>query len=114
MVSKYPWQNFSYYRFLFGGDHGRLKFAPPEQFSPLCESLLPIQSLYIDPGFYFGELHKTILSGPLPLNDDVAFVPNPVDTSAIQLQAFVENIRDKLAENIHEMWAVTKIGKSVL
>jgi ryanodine receptor 2 len=27
----------------------------------------------------------------------------------IQLAAFVENIRDKLAENIHEMWAVTKI-----
>ena len=27
----------------------------------------------------------------------------------IQLQPFVENIRDKLAENIHEMWAVTKI-----
>ena len=25
------------------------------------------------------------------------------------MQAFVENIRDKLAENIHEMWAVTKI-----
>ena len=96
-------------RFLFGGDHGRLKFAPPEQFSPLSESLLTTQSLYIDPGFYFGELHKTILSGPLPLNDDVAFVPNPVDTSTIQLQAFVENIRDKLAENIHEMWAVTKI-----
>jgi hypothetical protein len=27
----------------------------------------------------------------------------------IQLAPFVENIRDKLAENIHEMWAVTKI-----
>ena len=27
----------------------------------------------------------------------------------VQLQPFVENIRDKLAENIHEMWAVTKI-----
>ena len=25
------------------------------------------------------------------------------------MQQFVENIRDKLAENIHEMWAVTKI-----
>ena len=96
-------------RFLFGGDHGRLKYAPPEHFSPLFECLLPTQQLYIDPGFYFGELHKVILSGPLPLNDDIAFVPNPVDTTSIQLQPFVENIRDKLAENIHEMWAVTKI-----
>lgn len=96
-------------RFLFGGEHGRLKYAPPENFSPLYESLLPTQQLYIDPGFYFGELHKTMLSGPLAINDDVSFVPNPVDTSTIQLQPFVENIRDKLAENIHEMWAVTKI-----
>ena len=27
----------------------------------------------------------------------------------IQLQTAVENIRDKLAENIHEMWAMSKI-----
>jgi hypothetical protein len=27
----------------------------------------------------------------------------------IQLPSFVENIRDKLAENIHEMWAMGKI-----
>jgi hypothetical protein len=37
-------------RFLFGGDHGRLKYSPPENFSPLYECLLPNQSLYIDPG----------------------------------------------------------------
>ena len=30
-------------------------------------------------------------------------------TRQIQLQQVVENIRDKLAENIHEMWAVSKI-----
>ena len=34
-------------RFLFGGDHGRLKYAPPENFSPLFECLLPAQQLYI-------------------------------------------------------------------
>ena len=32
-----------------------------------------------------------------------------INVFQVQLQAFVENIRDKLAENIHEMWAVTKI-----
>lgn len=70
-------------RFLFGGEHGRLKYSPPENFSPLYESLLPNQSLYIDPGFYFGELHKTILSGKLVVEDNVAFVPNPVDTANV-------------------------------
>ena len=72
-------------RFLFGGEHGRLKYSPPENFSPLYECLLPNQSLYIDPGFYFGELHKTILSGRLPVEDNVAFVPNPVDTTTVIL-----------------------------
>ena len=33
----------------------------------------------------------------------------PPSSSQIQLQPMVENIRDKLAENIHEMWAVSKI-----
>ena len=76
---------FHYYsaRFLFGGEQGRLKYAPPDQFSPIYESLLPTQTLCIDPGFYFGELHKVILSGPLPTEDDVAFVPNPVDTTNV-------------------------------
>ena len=70
-------------RFLFGGEQGRLKYAPPDQFSPIYECLLPTQTLCIDPGFYFGELHKVILSGPLPTEDDVAFVPNPVDTTNV-------------------------------
>ncbi len=82
-------------------------------------------------GFYLGDLGKNVLSGPLPVDDDIAFVPRPVDTSTvnhsiiifnsnsplkyyffyfkIQLATVVENIRDKLAENIHEMWAVSKI-----
>ena len=115
-------------RFLLGGEEGRLKYAPPANFSPLFESLLPTQNLRIDPGFYMGDLNKAVLSGPLDIDDKIAFVPKPVDTSTvgemtksasktnytpflsqIQLQPMVENIRDKLAENIHEMWAVSKI-----
>ncbi|XP_023320280.1 ryanodine receptor isoform X3 [Eurytemora carolleeae] len=96
-------------RFLFGGEHGRLKYSPPEGFSPLYDCLLPTQILAIDPCFYFGEVSKGVLSGPLPVEDDVAYIPQPVDTSTIQLPSFVENIRDKLAENIHEMWAMGKI-----
>ena len=62
-------------RFLFGGEHGRLKYTPPDGFSPIYDSLLPTQILAIDPCFYFGELAKGVLAGPLPVEDDVAFVP---------------------------------------
>ncbi|XP_063236802.1 ryanodine receptor isoform X2 [Bacillus rossius redtenbacheri] len=96
-------------RFLLGGDHGRLRFVPPEGFSPLVESLLPQQVLSIDPCFYFGNLSKCVLAGPWLVEDDTAFVPTPVDTSAVTLPSYVESIRDRLAENIHEMWAMNKI-----
>ncbi|XP_066971317.1 ryanodine receptor isoform X19 [Macrobrachium rosenbergii] len=96
-------------RFLLGGEHGRLKYPPPEGYSPVSECLLPFQTLTIDPCFYFGEQHKATLAGPLLIQDDVAFVPKPVDTSSIQLPGYIEQVRDKLAENIHEMWAMNKI-----
>ena len=97
-------------RFLFGGEHGRLKYSPPDGFSPIYDSLLPTQvcrhivicNLYfvicnllfvtqilaIDPCFYFGDLSKGTLAGPLPVEDDIAYVPAPVDTSNIQLPRF--------------------------
>ncbi|GLG95821.1 LOW QUALITY PROTEIN: ryanodine receptor-like [Gryllus bimaculatus] len=96
-------------RFLLGGDHGRLRYAPPEEFSALVESLLPQQTLSIDPCFYFGNLPKCVLSGPWLVEDDTAFVPQPVDTSMVTLPSYVESVRDRLAENIHEMWAMNKI-----
>lgn len=68
-----------------GGDHGRLKFTPPDEFSPLFESLLPQQILTIDPCFYFGNLNKCVLTGPWYVEDDTAFVPNPVDTSMVPI-----------------------------
>uniref|UniRef100_A0A182MMK6 Ryanodine receptor 3, brain n=1 Tax=Anopheles culicifacies TaxID=139723 RepID=A0A182MMK6_9DIPT len=96
-------------RFLFGGDNGRLKFSPPPGFSPLVQCLMPHQNLSLDPCFYFGNLNKNVLAGPWLVEDDSAFVPKPVDTSSVTLPSSVETIKDKLAENIHEMWALNKI-----
>jgi ryanodine receptor 2 len=96
-------------RFLFGGDHGKLKYAPPYAYSPLVQCLMPTQNLSLDPCYYFGNLSKNVLAGPWLVEDDTAFVPNPVDTTNVTLAPFVENIKDKLAENIHEMWALNKI-----
>ncbi|XP_055857536.1 ryanodine receptor isoform X3 [Episyrphus balteatus] len=96
-------------RFLFGGDHGRLKYPPPVGFSPLVQCLMPHQILSLDPCFYFGNLNKNVLAGPWMIEDDTAFVPNPVDTSGVSLPSSVDSIKEKLAENIHEMWALNKI-----
>jgi len=76
-----------------GGDHGRLKFTPPDEFSPLFESLLPQQILTIDPCFYFGNLNKCVLTGPWYVEDDTAFVPNPVDTSMVLFLKHKQMIR---------------------
>lgn len=86
-----------------------MKYSPPPGFSPLVQCLMPSQNLSLDPCFYFGNLNKNVLAGPWLVEDDSAFVPKPVDTSTVSLPASVETIKDKLAENIHEMWALNKI-----
>ncbi|XP_034105533.1 ryanodine receptor isoform X9 [Drosophila albomicans] len=96
-------------RFLFGGDHGRLKYAPPMGFSALVQCLMPHQVLSLDPCFYFGNLSKNVLAGPWLIEDDTPFVPKPVDTTGVSLPSSVDQIKEKLAENIHEMWALNKI-----
>lgn len=55
------------------------------EYSPLVESLLPQQILTIDPCFYFGNLNKVVLAGPWAIEDDTAFVPNPVNTTTVSL-----------------------------
>lgn len=97
-------------RFLFGGDHGRLKFGPPQGHSPIIQTLLPSQELSIESCFQFGDLAKGIICGPnVELFDDAAFVPKPVETSDINLPSYIESVRDKLAENTHEVWSMNKI-----
>ena len=68
---------------MFGGEHGRQKYSPPINFSPLYESLMPTQNLRIDPGFYLGDFNKAIICGPLTIDDDIAFVPYPVETASV-------------------------------
>uniref|UniRef100_T1E1N4 Putative ryanodine receptor n=1 Tax=Cupiennius salei TaxID=6928 RepID=T1E1N4_CUPSA len=97
-------------RFIMGGDQGRLRYGPPEYHSPLVESLQPKQILTVESCFQFGELSKGVIFGPMLELDDTAFVPAPVDTTGVTLPGYVENVRDKLAENIHEVWAMNKIA----
>ena len=39
------------------------------------------------------------------------YVPTPIDTSAVVLPAEVLGLRERLAENNHEVWAAQRIGQ---
>ncbi|KAJ8366776.1 hypothetical protein AAFF_G00342480 [Aldrovandia affinis] len=98
-------------RFLLGGRHGDFKFLPPPGYAPCYEALLPKDRMRIEPikeyKHDFGGVRN--LLGPTKSLTHTSFTPCPVDTLQIVLPPHLERIREKLAENIHELWAVTRI-----
>ncbi|XP_041469245.1 ryanodine receptor 2-like isoform X1 [Lytechinus variegatus] len=96
-------------RFILGGKHGRFKYSPPKGFAAVCESVLPKERLKIEPCFSLGDVTEGIIQGPTASQDHSAFIPAPVDTSTVSLPGYIEMLRDKLAENIHELWCMNKI-----
>ncbi len=38
------------------------------------------------------------------------YVPNPIDTSSMELSAEILELSEKLAENVHEVWAAGRIA----
>lgn len=95
-------------RFLFGGNHGRLKYGPPAGFSAVVEALdCP---LHVEECLSFGDLPKNIYAGPsTTLHAIEPFVPTPVDVTGVQLPGFALENQQKFAENLHELWAMRKI-----
>nr|XP_046257248.1 ryanodine receptor 2 isoform X2 [Scatophagus argus] len=99
-------------RFLFGGRHGDFRFLPPPGFAPCSDALLPRVKLKVEPCQQYILDHgegKQELIGPLVPATPVTFTPMPVDISKVVLPLQLEYIREKLAENIHELWAMDKI-----
>ncbi|TRZ10478.1 hypothetical protein HGM15179_016619, partial [Zosterops borbonicus] len=99
-------------RFLLGGRHGEFRFVPPPGYAPCAEALLPRERLRLEPlTAYRGSAPPGARSllGPTRALPHTAFTPCPVDTCQIVLPPHLERIREKLAENIHELWALTRI-----
>ncbi|KAJ8393523.1 hypothetical protein AAFF_G00059960 [Aldrovandia affinis] len=98
-------------RFLFGGRHGDFKFLPPGSYAPCYEALLPKEKMRLEPVKDYKRDVEGVrdLLGTTELLSQASFIPIPVDTSQIVLPAHLENVRDKLAENIHELWGMNKI-----
>ncbi|KAI1903502.1 hypothetical protein AGOR_G00027850 [Albula goreensis] len=98
-------------RFLLGGRHGDFKFLPPPGYAPCYEALLPKERMRIEPIKEYKHDFNGVrnLLGPTQSLSHTAFTPCPVDTVQIVLPPHLERIREKLAENSHELWAVTRI-----
>ncbi|XP_076024958.1 ryanodine receptor 1-like isoform X1 [Genypterus blacodes] len=98
-------------RFLLGGRHGDFKFLPPPGYAPCYEAVLPRDRLRIEPIKEYKHDFNDVrnLLGPTQALSHTSFTPCPVDTIQIVLPPHLERIREKLAENSHELWAVTRI-----
>ncbi|XP_068011248.1 ryanodine receptor 2 isoform X2 [Melanerpes formicivorus] len=98
-------------RFLLGGRHGEFKFLPPPGYAPCFEAVLPKEKLKVEQSREYKQdrSYTRDLLGPTISLSQAAFTPVPVDTSQIVLPPHLERIREKLAENIHELWVMNKI-----
>ncbi|XP_060131529.1 ryanodine receptor 1 isoform X2 [Zootoca vivipara] len=98
-------------RFLLGGRHGDFKFLPPPGYAPCYEGLLPRDKMRVEPIKEYKHDFNGFrnLLGPTQSLSHTSFTPYPVDTIQIVLPPHLERIREKLAENIHELWALTRI-----
>uniref|UniRef100_A0A8D0HWE0 Ryanodine receptor 3 n=1 Tax=Sphenodon punctatus TaxID=8508 RepID=A0A8D0HWE0_SPHPU len=98
-------------RFLMGGRHGEFKFLPPTGYAPCYEALLPKEKMKLEPVKEYKRDSEGVrdLLGTTQFLSQASFIPCPIDTSQIALPLHLEKIRDKLAENIHELWGMNKI-----
>ncbi|KAI7804180.1 putative ryanodine receptor 3-like [Triplophysa rosa] len=98
-------------RFLLGGRHGEFKFLPPAGYAPCYEALLPKEKMRVEP---VKEYKRDVggvrdLLGNTHFTSQASFIPKPVDTSQTVMPPHLEKVRDRLAENIHELWGMNKI-----
>ncbi|KAI1240808.1 hypothetical protein IHE44_0009251 [Lamprotornis superbus] len=93
------------------GRHGEFKFLPPPGYAPCFEAVLPKEKLKVEHSREYKQdrSYTRDLLGPTVSLSQAAFTPVPVDTSQIVLPPHLERIREKLAENIHELWVMNKI-----
>ncbi|XP_039597204.1 ryanodine receptor 3 isoform X6 [Polypterus senegalus] len=98
-------------RFLQGGRHGDFKFLPPAGYAPCYEALLPKEKMRVEPVKEYKRDYDGVrdLLGTMQFLSQASFIPVPVETSQIVMPPHLEKVRDKLAENIHELWGMNKI-----
>uniref|UniRef100_A0A671X2K8 Ryanodine receptor 3 n=1 Tax=Sparus aurata TaxID=8175 RepID=A0A671X2K8_SPAAU len=98
-------------RFLLGGRHGDFKFLPPSSYAPCYEALLPKEKMKVEPVKEYKRDVEGVrdLLGTAQFLSQASFIPTPVETGQVVMPLHLEKVRDKLAENIHELWGMNKI-----
>ncbi|KAG1972845.1 ryanodine receptor [Pimephales promelas] len=99
-------------RMLFGGRQGEFRFLPPAGFSPCAEALLPKTCCKLELCQELTQNHtesQRDLLGPVVPISPVTFTPIPVDSSQVEYPPQLEQIKERLAENLHELWLIDKI-----
>uniref|UniRef100_A0A8C8F9J3 Ryanodine receptor 3 n=1 Tax=Oncorhynchus tshawytscha TaxID=74940 RepID=A0A8C8F9J3_ONCTS len=74
-------------------------------------ALLPKEKMRVEAVKEYKRDHGGVrdLLGTTQILSQASFIPTPVDTSQIVLPPHLDNVRDRLAENIHELWGMNKI-----
>ncbi|XP_077095388.1 ryanodine receptor 2 isoform X2 [Siphateles boraxobius] len=99
-------------RVLFGGRQGEFRFLPPAGFSPCAEALLPKTCCKLELCQELTQNHtesQRDLLGPVVPISPVTFTPIPVDSSQVEYPPQLEQIKERLTENLHELWLIDKI-----
>ena len=68
------------------------------------------QKVWIEPCFSFGNIERNRLDGPVQIQHNIAFTPQPVQTNNINLPSYLESVCNQLAETNHELWTMSKIA----
>ncbi len=94
-----------------GDTLGKFKYTPPPDYAGIFEAVEPGKKLTLLPFRCVGADDDLKVEGPTVQSDFEAFVPSPIDISNVNLPDSIEgsSIKDRLAKNIHEVWAKNKI-----
>ena len=74
------------------------------------KALLPEKQLTVETvRGHYGVNGNWDLNGPTSQLDQAVYTPVPIDTKNTELPKALEPVIDKIAENIHEIWALNRI-----
>ena len=94
----------------YGKTMGEFAHPPPSDFAGLFEAAGPSgEEMRQHPFITLGTTEDLAVSGPDVLVSYEGFVPAPIDNGGLSLPDSLHSIKDRLAQNLHEVWAKNKI-----
>ena len=96
----------------YGGSMGEFSHPPPSDYAGLCEAAPTSSStdeLRLRPFITLGTSGDLAVTGPEIHASHEGFVPAPIDTGGLSLPAALHGVRERLAQQLHEVWAKNKI-----